>query len=137
MNENSNPYQASIAPQASSSSPYDPSPWVRFSSALISISGVVAGLSCWVLFPVFALGYVLWFGWIAIAFGSAKINRTWFWVPSFLWNAGMVAVFFFGTNEYGSTTRIYYYAITHSLAASLFSLIGLVVLIKQKRDGIE
>ncbi len=79
-------------------SPLRPTLTVRFIAFILAASGLAIARIAW-LIPLFWPGYVLWFGWIAIALGSSRFDKVWFWSSCVIWDAGMMALLFSFQNE--------------------------------------
>jgi hypothetical protein len=85
----------------------------RIIGGLLAISGAFYGAMA-VAFPPLWLGYVIWFGWVAVACGAKRWQERWFWLGSLVWNLA-ITVFLIGSGWTSSIAKLF--GLGHSLAA--------------------
>ena len=99
----------------------------RIIAGLLALSGAFFGAIAWVL-PVLWPGYVIWFGWAAVAFGQKRWQEKWFWVVSVAWNLALLIFLLFTRG--GSQPRGFgqWYPLCHlGLAIALSAYLAIVV----------
>jgi len=92
----------------------------RCIAALLAITGSVFALAALVM-PLLWLGYVVWGGWVAVAFGAKRWQEKWFWIVSAGWNAISLAALMMNNHFIGKDV-IFWYPIGHVTLAALLSL---------------
>lgn len=106
----------------------------RVIASLLALSGLEPASLAW-FFPFFWPGYIVWIGWILIATGVSRANRTLFWGFSIGWNL-FVAVFLFSDTDWSFNNKAfgYVHARLHTAAACVLSVAALVLLMLNTRS---
>ncbi len=89
----------------------------RIVGGLLAASGAFYAAST-VGFPLLWSGHVIWFGWVAVAFGAKRWQERWFWIVSLAWNLLITFLLIAarGKSSIGSA-----FGLGHSLAAVVLS----------------
>jgi hypothetical protein len=101
---------------------------IRILSGILAVDGAVYLLAAW-LNPLGWLGYVVWFGWVAIAAFDKLTTCISFWILSSLQN-GLLLVIFWESTQWviGNKSFLYWHSRLHLLIATCISLFAVLEL---------
>ena len=104
-------------------------------AAILAISGLVFVCLSGGFVPLLP-GWLVWIGWVLIAFGIQLLQRRWFWAASLVWNLYVtLTLLAFTTWPLRTESAIYWYSRFHSVAAVFLSALSFYCLHRQRRSA--
>jgi len=101
-------------------------------AAILALSGLVFVCLSGGFVPLLP-GWLIWIGWVLIAFGIQFLQRRWFWAASLGWNLYVtLTLLAFTTWPVQAESVIYWYSRFHSVGAVFLSALSFYFL---QREG--